>query len=62
MAVLKMGLGNYLSWPQTLILPISVSQVASITDVNHQHPAKLVNFRTEKKLLSDFVLEMETQR
>jgi hypothetical protein len=26
-------------WPQTVILPISASQVARITGLNHQHPA-----------------------
>jgi hypothetical protein len=29
-------------WPQTLILPISVSQVARITYVSHQHSALLL--------------------
>jgi hypothetical protein len=28
-----------LGWPQTVILPISVSQVFSITIMSHQHPA-----------------------
>jgi hypothetical protein len=29
-------------WPQTMILPISASQVARITDVSHQHPAYFI--------------------
>jgi hypothetical protein len=30
----------FLGWPQTLILPISASQVGRITGVSHQHLAK----------------------
>jgi hypothetical protein len=41
LVILEMGgLVNYLpGWPQTVILPISAYQVASITGMSHQHLA-----------------------
>jgi hypothetical protein len=37
--ILRWGFRNYLpTWPQTVILPISISQVARITGLSHQCP------------------------
>jgi hypothetical protein len=38
----------FLGYPGTLILRISVSQVARIIDVSHQHLADLRNFKVGK--------------
>jgi hypothetical protein len=46
LVILEMGISWVIcpSWPQTTILPISVSQVPKITGVSHQHLTRSIQF------------------